>query len=111
MTNAVPPRSGPLQGIKIVDLTSVILGPYAMQILADMGAEVIKIETPQGDIMRFVGKHGDQGMGPIHMTVNRGKSHIALDLKRPEAQTVLNALIKDADAFVHNMRPRAIERL
>lgn len=111
MTSASPVRGGPLQGIKIVDMTAVIMGPYAMQIMADFGAEVIKVESPDGDIMRFVGKHGDHGMGPIHLTLNRGKSLIALDLKKPEARDVLLKLVKSADAFVHAMRPKAIERL
>ena len=107
--SAVP--HGPLHGIRIIDLTAVIMGPYATHILCDFGAEVIKIESPQGDIMRFVGKNGDRGMGPIHLNINRGKSLITLDLKQPEAQQVLRRLIKGADAFVHAMRPKAIERL
>src|SRR5260370_29123086 len=111
MTETSPARRGPLQGIKIIDLTAVIMGPYATQIMADFGASVIKVEAPQGDIMRYVGKHGDHGMGPIHLTLNRGKSHVALDLKKSEAREVLMTLIRGADAFVHAMRPKAMERL
>src|SRR5260221_9948161 len=111
MTETSKVRRGPLQGITIIDLTAVIMGPYATQIMADFGAEVIKVEAPQGDIMRYVGKHGDHGMGPIHLTLNRGKRHVALDLKKPEARDVLMTLIRGADAFVHAMRPKAIERL
>jgi crotonobetainyl-CoA:carnitine CoA-transferase CaiB-like acyl-CoA transferase len=111
MTNTSSARRGPLHGIKIIDLTAVIMGPYATQIMADFGAEVIKIESPDGDIMRYVGKHGDHGMGPIHLNLNRGKSLIALDLKMAEGRGVLEKLIGGADAFVHAMRPKAIERL
>ena len=111
MTNTSATRRGPLHGIRIIDLTAVIMGPYATQVMADFGAEVIKIESPNGDIMRFVGKHGERGMGPIHLTLNRGKSLVALDLKEPEALGVIKKLIESADAFVHAMRPKAIERL
>lgn len=107
MTN----QNGPLQGLKIIDLTAVIMGPYATHILSDFGADVIKVEAPAGDIMRYVGKNGAEGMGPIHLNINRGKKLITLDLKKPEARDVLRTLIKGADAFVHNMRPKAIERL
>jgi crotonobetainyl-CoA:carnitine CoA-transferase CaiB-like acyl-CoA transferase len=111
MNDASPTRGGPLQGIRIIDLTAVIMGPYAMQIMADFGADVIKVESPDGDIMRYVGKHGTEGMGPIHLTLNRGKSMMTLDLKKQEARDVLMKLIGSADAFVHAMRPKAIERL
>jgi crotonobetainyl-CoA:carnitine CoA-transferase CaiB-like acyl-CoA transferase len=111
MTDSTAARRGALHGLRIIDLTAVIMGPYAMQIMADFGAEVIKIESPDGDIMRFVGKHGDRGMGPIHLNLNRGKTLLALDLKKPEALAVLKKLIGGADAFVHAMRPKAIERL
>ncbi len=111
MTDKSPSGGGPLQGIRIIDLTAVIMGPYATQIMADFGAEVIKVESPDGDIMRYVGKHGDHGMGPIHLTLNRGKDLVTLDLKKPEAREVLMRLIRGADVFVHAMRPKAIERL
>lgn len=111
MSNASKNKHGPLQGIRIVDLTAVIMGPYAMQVMADFGAEVIKIESPEGDIMRHVGKNGDRAMDPIHLTLNRGKRLIALDLKKPEAREVLTKIVGSADAFVHAMRPKAIERL
>src|SRR5260370_33215898 len=111
MTNSTAARRGPIHGIRIVDLTAVVMGPYATQIMSDFGAEVIKIESPDGDIMRFVGKHGDRGMGPIHLNLNRGKTLLALDLKKPAALEVLKKLIASADAFVHAMRPKAIQRL
>ena len=102
-----------LSGIRIVDLTTVIFGPYATQMLADLGAEVIKIETPgMGDISRYLGNGApDPTMGSIHLTVNRGKRSIALDLKKPEDAAVLRELIADADVFFHNVRGKAIARL
>ena len=110
MTQTATP-GGPLHGLKIVDLTAVVFGPYATQILSDFGADVIKVESPAGDIMRFVGKHGDEGMGPIHLNVNRGKKIITLDLKKPEGLAVLHDLIRYADVVVHTMRPAAAARL
>lgn len=111
MSDVSKTKHGPLKGIRIVDLTAVIMGPYAMQVMADFGAEVIKIESPEGDIMRHVGKNGDRAMGPIHLTLNRGKRLVALDLKKPEARDVLTKIVESADAFVHAMRPKAIARL
>lgn len=102
-----------LEGIRIVDLTTVIFGPYATQMLADLGAEVIKVETPGlGDVSRYLGNGiPDPTMGSIHLTVNRGKRSIALDLKKPEDAEVLRDLVASADIFFHNIRGRAITRL
>jgi crotonobetainyl-CoA:carnitine CoA-transferase CaiB-like acyl-CoA transferase len=101
-----------LEGIRIVDLTSVIFGPYATQMLADLGAEVIKIESGRGDVPRFMGMFKNTpAMGGTHMTVNRGKKSIILDLKKPEDADVLRGLLKNADIFVHNVRAKAIGRL
>lgn len=103
-----------LESIKIIDLSTVIFGPYATQMLADMGAEVIKVETPDvGDVSRYLGsgKDGDPTMGSIHLTVNRGKKSIALNLKDPDDAQILRAMIQDADVFIHNIRAKAIERL
>lgn len=102
---------GPLSGIKIVDLTSVVMGPYATQIFGDMGAEVIKVESPEGDIMRHMGVGRNKAMGPIHLSVNRNKKSLMLDLRMPAAREALLRVIADADVFVHSMRPAAIERL
>lgn len=105
---------GMLSNIKIIDLTSVIFGPYATQMLADLGAEVIKVETPEiGDVSRYLGNgpDGDPSMGSIHLTVNRGKQSIVLDLKNAEDAKILRALIGEADIFIHNIRGKAIERL
>ena len=102
-----------LSGIRIVDLTTVIFGPYATQMLADLGAEVIKVETPGvGDVSRYLGNGvPDPTMGSIHLNVNRGKRSIALDLKRPEDAATLRDLIATADVFFHNVRGKAIARL
>ena len=103
---------GALAGLRIVDLTSVILGPYATMLLADQGAEVIKVEAPEGDVMRLTGRSRNQpGMSPLHLYVNRNKRSLCLDLKQPAARAALMKVIATADAFVHSMRPRAIERL
>lgn len=102
-----------LSGIRIVDLTTVIFGPYATQMLADLGAEVIKVETPGiGDVSRYLGNGiPDPTMGSIHLTVNRGKRSIALDLKNPDDAAVLRDLVTGADVFFHNIRGKAIARL
>lgn len=102
-----------LSGIRIIDLTTVIFGPYATQMLADLGAEVIKVESPGiGDVSRYLGSGvPDPTMGSIHLTVNRGKRSIALDLKKEEDAAVLRDLIATADVFFHNVRGKAIARL
>jgi crotonobetainyl-CoA:carnitine CoA-transferase CaiB-like acyl-CoA transferase len=101
-----------LEGIRVVDLTSVVFGPYATQILADLGAEVIKIEPPQGDQFRYSGKWAKtKGMSPGHMSLNRGKRSIVLDLKKQEDIATAKSLIASADVFIHNVRAQAIARL
>ena len=102
---------GPLAGLRILDLTAVVLGPIATLHLADMGADVIKIEPPEGDVMRNAGNAPTAGMGPIYLACNRNKRSLCLDLKKPEAVAALKRLVKDADVFVHNSRPAAMERL
>jgi crotonobetainyl-CoA:carnitine CoA-transferase CaiB-like acyl-CoA transferase len=103
---------GPLDGIRVIDVTTVLLGPYGTQILGDMGADVIKVEAPPtGDIARNMGTVRRPGMGGIYLNANRNKRSLALDLKRDDAKDVLRRLVGTADVFVHNMRPEAIERL
>jgi len=103
---------GPLDGIRVIDVTTVLLGPYGTQILGDMGADVIKVEAPPtGDIARNMGTVRRPGMGGIYLNANRNKRSLALDLKRDDAKDVLRRLLRTADVFVHNMRPEAIERL
>ena len=101
-----------LEGIRIVDLTSVVFGPFATAMLADLGADVIKIEAPTGDVFRYAGAPTvTKGMGPCTLALNRGKRSVVLDLKRPEDAERLRALVATADVFIHNVRGRAIERL
>ncbi len=102
---------GPFAGLRVVDLTTVIVGPYTSQFLGDMGAEVIKVEGPDGDMSRLTGPHRNPGMTSHWMQVNRNKRGIVLDLKQPEAAEALCRLVRTADVFVHNMRPEPLERL
>lgn len=101
-----------LEGIKVVDLTTVVFGPYATQTLADLGAEVIKVEAPGGDTMRYAGKPAhNPGMGPCHLSLNRGKRSVVLDLKAEADKAAMRALIAEADVFIHNVRGKAIAAL
>ncbi|CAM3973903.1 CaiB/BaiF CoA transferase family protein [Bordetella muralis] len=102
----------PLEGLRIIDLTQVVVGPYATQFLADFGAEVIKIEHPTGDLARWIGgRSTTPGMAAKYLHLNRNKKSIALDLKKPGAADALKKLIATADVVIHNMRPSAASRL
>jgi crotonobetainyl-CoA:carnitine CoA-transferase CaiB-like acyl-CoA transferase len=96
-----------LQGIRILDFTSIVLGPYATQTLGDLGADVVKIEALQGDLFRTVRPGRSREMGAGFIGFNRNKRSLAIDLKHPESRTVLEQLVAGADAVVHNMRPKA----
>ncbi len=100
-----------LAGVRVIDLTSVVFGPLATQVLADYGADVIKIEPPEGDIMRHQGRGGRAGLAPIFLNLNRGKRSVAIDLKSEEGKRILARLIAGADVFIHNVRRKAIDRL
>jgi crotonobetainyl-CoA:carnitine CoA-transferase CaiB-like acyl-CoA transferase len=101
-----------LAGVRVVDLTSVVFGPYASQILADLGADVIKVEPPHGDHFRPGTRPAKTpGMGSGWMAVNRGKRSIALDLKSPDDLAVMHALLAGADIFITNVRGQALDRL
>ncbi|MDG2284646.1 MAG: CoA transferase [Alphaproteobacteria bacterium] len=104
-------NQGPLTGVRVIDLTINVLGPVATQLLGDMGAEVIKVETPAGDPMRQLGPSKTGMLGPFFQTTNRNKKSVVLDLKRPEPSAVLRKLVETADVFVHNMRTAAAGRL
>ena len=100
-----------LKGTRILDLTSVVLGPYATQLLGDLGADVIKVEPPSGDIFRHVQPSRSEGMGMGHLAFNRNKRAISLNLKDSTDYKRFITLLHDADVFVHNMRPAAAKRL
>jgi len=102
-----------LSGLKVVDLTSVVFGPYCTQTLADLGAEVIKVESPpMGDVFRWAGKPAaTMGMGPGFLALNRGKQSVLLDLKKPDDLATMKRLLADADVFVSNVRGQGMERL
>jgi crotonobetainyl-CoA:carnitine CoA-transferase CaiB-like acyl-CoA transferase len=103
---------GPLDGIRVLDLTSFIFGPYTTQILGDLGADVIKIEGPEGDRQRGVAKAAkNPEMGSIFMALNRNKRSVVLDLKKDADRAKLHALVPDAQVFIHNVRADAAQRL
>ncbi|MGA2041932.1 MAG: CoA transferase [Roseiarcus sp.] len=103
--------SGPLRGVRVLDLTTVVMGPFATQILGDLGADVVKVESPAGDSMRWIGPWRHEGMGPLFLQANRNKRSVALDLKSPEGREAALALAARADVLVSNVRPQGLQRL
>jgi crotonobetainyl-CoA:carnitine CoA-transferase CaiB-like acyl-CoA transferase len=103
--------AGPLEGVRILDLTTVVMGPYATQILADLGADVVKVEPPEGDVMRYNAPLRTPGMGHIFMNANRNKRSAVLDLKNEAARAACLAIARSMDVLVYNIRPQAMARL
>jgi crotonobetainyl-CoA:carnitine CoA-transferase CaiB-like acyl-CoA transferase len=97
--------------VKVLDMSSVVMGPYATLILGDLGADVIRVESGAGDPMRHAGKSPAKGMGPIFMALNRNKRSVVLDLKTAEGAAAARELAGECDVFFHNIRAEAIERL
>jgi crotonobetainyl-CoA:carnitine CoA-transferase CaiB-like acyl-CoA transferase len=102
---------GPLSGIRVLDLTTVVMGPFACQLLGDHGADVIKVESPDGDVMRLSGPMKNPGMGHLYLSTNRSKRSIVIDLKTDAGREVLLKLAQKADVLLYNIRPQAMKRL
>jgi crotonobetainyl-CoA:carnitine CoA-transferase CaiB-like acyl-CoA transferase len=102
---------GPLHGVRVVDLTAMVMGPYCTQIMADMGADVIKVEPPAGDNTRYISVGPAPGMSGVFVNVNRGKRSVVLDLRTEAGKDALRAMIGEADVFIHSMRSKAIVKL
>jgi crotonobetainyl-CoA:carnitine CoA-transferase CaiB-like acyl-CoA transferase len=102
---------GPLEGVKVIDMTTVLMGPYATQMLGDYGADVVKVESLEGDVTRLIGPTRHPGMGPVFLNANRNKRSIALDLKKPAGRDAVLRLIASADVLIYNVRPQAMARL
>lgn len=102
---------GPLSGVRVIDLTAMVFGPYATQIMADMGADVIKIEQPGGDDTRYINAGPRPDLGGIYVNCNRGKRSVVLNLREETDKAALRKLIAGADVFIHSMRGKAIARL
>lgn len=101
----------PLAGVRVLDLSTIFMGPYAAQLLAEWGADVIKVEALDGDQVRGIGDVAGAGAGPIFVNANRGKRSLAVDLKSERAREVLHALVRGTDVLLHNIRPPAAARL
>ena len=104
-------KAGPLAGVRVLDLTSVVLGPYATQMLGDLGADIVKVEAPEGDTTRYTGPRVSRDMASLFLGVNRNKRSIVLDLKTAPAREVLLRMVDRADVFVHNIRPQKLDGL
>jgi crotonobetainyl-CoA:carnitine CoA-transferase CaiB-like acyl-CoA transferase len=106
-----PNATGPLRGVRVLDLTTVVMGPSATQILGDLGADVVKIEHAGGDSMRWIGPWRHEGMGPLFLWANRNKRSLVLDLKSVAGKSAAIDLARQADVVVSNVRPQGLARL
>lgn len=111
MTSLIDSERSALAGVRVLDLTSVVFGPYASQILADYGADVIKIEAPGGDSTRRTGPSQEDGLAAIFLGINRNKRSVVLDLKQADARDALLKMLDHADVLMHSMRPAKMARL
>ncbi|WP_420102767.1 CaiB/BaiF CoA transferase family protein [Bosea sp. (in: a-proteobacteria)] len=107
----MPVERAPLAGVRVLDLTAIVMGPLATQVLGDLGADVIKIEPPEGDVLRRAGAPPGSDLGPLFVHLNRNKRSVVLDLKGAEGKAALLRLAGEADVLVHSMRPQAMARL
>lgn len=110
-TSAKTGGRAPLDGVRIVDLTTMILGPLATQYLGDLGADIVKVEAPEGDLTRYIGPQRNPAMGAFYLNSNRNKRSIVLDIKTAQGQEVLHKLLKDADVLLHSIRTPSARRL
>jgi crotonobetainyl-CoA:carnitine CoA-transferase CaiB-like acyl-CoA transferase len=102
---------GPLDGVRVVDMTTIVVGPICGRTLADQGADVIKVEAPGGDLLRLMARGArNRGMSGKFMNFNRNKRSICLDIKKPDGLAAMKKLLESADVFVSNVRPAALER-
>ena len=102
---------GPLQGVRVIDMSTILFAPYATQIMGDMGADIIKVEAPRGDTIRKVGAQRNAGMGSLFMALNRNKRSVVLDLQHPAGLNAFKQLLHKADVFIHNLRIKPATRL
>jgi len=101
----------PLEGIRIIDASSILMVPYCTRLLADMGAEIIKVETLNGDNTRYIGPSVNKGMGAVFLNINRNKKSICIDLKSAEGRLIIYKLIKISDVFVSNIRKASLNKI
>ena len=110
-TKASTSAPRPLDGVRVVDISTVVMAPWASQMLADMGADVIKVEAPGGDLTRQMGPRRHEGMSALFLTVNRNKRSVVLDLQQAAGREALMRLTQKADVLLHNMRPKVAAKL
>lgn len=110
-TTATSGREGPLAGVRVIDMSTVVMGPYAAQILGDLGADVIKIESPKDTVRNSTQYRNTPGMTPLHLNVNRNKRSVSLNLKDEAGHDQALRLISGADILITNMRIGALRRL